>query len=167
MNNTLTRITTPIRKQAGADRPRMIISPAPSTATRTTWSREAGDFSAATRGNLPLVWGHDYKQMPIGQGDPGLARRRRQHPRGMELAGKRSARGPRQKRLEPRDHYRASIGFHPKDSQRNKEGGYDHHVWELLEVSLCVVPSNREAVRELKALGLWSDRKEPMQSERD
>jgi HK97 family phage prohead protease len=51
----------------------------------------------------------------------------------------------------------ASIGFLPRRSTRNHEGGVDHHAWELLEVSLCPVPANPSAVRTLKSLGLWND----------
>ena len=144
----------------------MIISNGSSTATRTPCSPEAATSRRPERGNLPLVWGHDYKQIPIGRVTQVWTRRRRQHPRGMDMAGERSARRPRQKRVGPGHHHqRLASGSIPKDSVRNKDGGFDHRAWELLEVSLCVVPSNREAVRELKALGLWPDRKAPMHAE--
>ena len=51
----------------------------------------------------------------------------------------------------------ASIGFLPKDSRPNKSGGWHFSEWELLEVSLCAVPSNRSAVAQLKSLGLWGE----------
>jgi hypothetical protein len=48
----------------------------------------------------------------------------------------------------------ASIGFISKERKRNDFGGADHLRWELLEVSLCPVGANPEAVRTLKGLGL-------------
>ena len=65
--NTLMRITAPIRKQAGADQPRMMISNGSFDRDKDHVNPRGGDFSALTRGNLPLVWGHDYKEIPIGK----------------------------------------------------------------------------------------------------
>lgn len=49
----------------------------------------------------------------------------------------------------------ASIGFLPTETRPNSSGGQDYTRWQLIEVSLCCVPCNPEAVRHLKALGLW------------
>ena len=47
----------------------------------------------------------------------------------------------------------SSIGFKPLTYQKNGLGN-DIETWELLELSLCAIPMNPEAVRSLKALGL-------------
>ena len=47
----------------------------------------------------------------------------------------------------------SSIGFKPLTYQKNGMGN-DIQTWELLELSLCAIPMNPEAVRSLKALGL-------------
>ena len=45
----------------------MIISNGSLDRDKTTCSREAATFRRPTRGNLPLVWGHDYQEIPIGR----------------------------------------------------------------------------------------------------
>ena len=52
-----------------------------------------------------------------------------------------------------------SIGFRPTKMEPNAEGGVDHLAWELLELSVCPIPANPEAVRTLKALGLMDVQK--------
>ncbi len=47
----------------------------------------------------------------------------------------------------------SSIGFKPLTYIKNGTGN-DIETWELLELSLCAIPMNPEAVRSLKALGL-------------
>ena len=47
----------------------------------------------------------------------------------------------------------SSIGFKPLTFLKNGTGN-DISTWELLELSLCAIPMNPEAVRSLKALGL-------------
>lgn len=54
-----------------------------------------------------------------------------------------------------------SIGFRPTKMEPNAEGGVDHLAWELLELSVCPIPANPEAVRTLKTLGLMDDPAEP------
>jgi hypothetical protein len=41
----------------------------------------------------------------------------------------------------------ASIGFIPKESKPNDAGGLDFLRWELLEISLCPIPENANALR--------------------
>jgi len=45
----------------------------------------------------------------------------------------------------------SSIGFRPKQVTPNG-AGLDHEKWELLELSLCAIPMNPEAVRAIKGL---------------
>ena len=52
-----------------------------------------------------------------------------------------------------------SIGFKPITSLKNGTGN-DIEKWELLELSLCAIPMNPEAVRSLKALGLIDEHAE-------
>jgi HK97 family phage prohead protease len=49
----------------------------------------------------------------------------------------------------------ASIGFRPLADQANELGGVNFTRAELLEISLCAVPCNQHAVRELTNLRLW------------
>lgn len=49
----------------------------------------------------------------------------------------------------------SSIGFKPLVSTKNGVGS-DIEKWEMLELSLCAIPMNPEAVRSLKALGLMN-----------
>jgi len=53
----------------------------------------------------------------------------------------------------------SSIGFKPTVSMKNGTGS-DIEKWELLELSLCAIPMNPEAVRSLKAMGLIDERAE-------
>jgi hypothetical protein len=53
----------------------------------------------------------------------------------------------------------SSIGFKPTISMKNGTGS-DIEKWELLELSLCAIPMNPEAVRSLKAMGLIDERAE-------
>ncbi len=110
------------------------------------------DLTNAKR-NLPLLWGHDYKSLPVGtvtavdiardglrarwrwlKDDPFADRVKNAWEQGIVRA--------------------ASIGFKPRKSVPNEFGGYDHLEWELLEVSLCPIGANPAAVRLLKGLGL-------------
>lgn len=49
----------------------------------------------------------------------------------------------------------ASIGFMPRAWTDMPGGGRRYTEWELAEWSIVNVPSNRQAVRTLKSLGLW------------
>lgn len=51
----------------------------------------------------------------------------------------------------------ASISFLPREWEPIESGGVRFTSWELTEWSLCAVPSNRDAVRTLRSLGLWED----------
>jgi HK97 family phage prohead protease len=51
----------------------------------------------------------------------------------------------------------ASIGFRPIEREPNKSGGWIYRKWSLLEWSLCAIPSNPFATRQLKQLGLLED----------
>ena len=50
----------------------------------------------------------------------------------------------------------SSIGFQSVQATPNGKG-FDHERWELIELSLCAVPMNPEAVRTLKNLGLMDE----------
>lgn len=106
--------------------------------------------------NPVLLWAHDYRSLPIGtvrsltsnkgvgvkarfkflDGDPFADRVKNAWEQGAVRA--------------------ASIGFRPK-TWDTTETGFDVTGWELLEVSLCPVPANAEAVRMLKSLGVIAD----------
>ena len=109
---------------------------------------EGIDLRNAQR-NLPLLWSHDYSALPIGtvtgvevqpsvgisaswkwlEGDQFAARVKNAWDQGVVRA--------------------ASIGFLSKSNTPNTYGGVDHQSWELLEVSLCAVGANPQAVRQL------------------
>ena len=50
-----------------------------------------------------------------------------------------------------------SIGFRPITRTPYNLGGVDHETFELLELSLCPIPVNPEAVRALKSVGLTDE----------
>lgn len=103
--------------------------------------------------NPVLMWAHDYSAIPIGtvqaltaidgqsikarfkflENDPFADRVQNAWNQGAVRA--------------------ASLGFRPK-TWVESDTGYDITGWELLEVSLCPIPANAEAVRALKALGV-------------
>ncbi len=106
--------------------------------------------------NPVLCWGHQHHEVPIGtvtrldvsgngvdmtwrwlENDPLADRVRNAWTQGVVRA--------------------ASIGFMPIESAPNGLGGRDHIRWELTEVSLVAIPSNRNAVKTLKALGLYEE----------
>lgn len=117
---------------------------------------EGGDFSNFMKAPV-LMWahgGHDgYSSVPIGsvasldvipgqgikaefsflKGDPFADRIKNAWEQGVVRA--------------------SSIGFAPREVEYNGVG-HDIMKWELLELSLCAIPMNPEAVRSLKALGL-------------
>ena len=103
--------------------------------------------------NSPLLWAHNYKDIPIGtvtsvdvredgirawwrwlENDSWADRVKNAWRQGVVRA--------------------ASIGFSPKRSVPNDFGGHDILSWDLLEASLVPIGANPEAVRTLKALGL-------------
>jgi HK97 family phage prohead protease len=47
-----------------------------------------------------------------------------------------------------------SVGFKPREYEKNRFGGLDFTDWELLEFSVVPIPANPGAVRGLKSLGL-------------
>lgn len=117
---------------------------------------EGGDFRNFLH-NPVLCWAHQREELPVGtvtgvsadssgirmqwrwlENDPFADRVRNAYEQGVVRA--------------------ASIGFLPRQSQRNEFGGEDHRAWELCEISLVPVPANPQAVRTLKSLGLWDDR---------
>ena len=67
MNTTLQRITTPMRKADRRRPPRHDDHQRRLDRDHDHVHPNGGDFSALKRGNLPLVWGHDYKEIPIGR----------------------------------------------------------------------------------------------------
>jgi HK97 family phage prohead protease len=103
--------------------------------------------------NPVLLWAHDYKSLPIGTvrsltANKGIGVKARfKFLDGDDFAA-------RVKNAWEQGAVRAaSIGFKPK-TWDTTETGYDITGWELLEVSLCPVPANADAVRALKSLGI-------------
>jgi HK97 family phage prohead protease len=108
------------------------------------------------RMNPVVLWAHDYNQLP-------LAKALSVNIEGPTLVAT----------AEFADHLMAdtvlrmidggflratSVGFKPKKAVQNvARGGYDFIEQELLEFSVVPVPANPEAVRHLKAEGLWRD----------
>jgi HK97 family phage prohead protease len=118
---------------------------------------EGGRFANFLK-NPVLMWSHGYQDIPIGtvtqldvtagkdiraawrwlRDDPFADRVRNAWDQGI-------VRG-------------SSIGYRPLASKPNSTGGLDIEDWELLELSLCAIPMNPEAVRTLKGLGLLDAR---------
>lgn len=138
---------------AKADEPSMMIS---TTAVDREGDRllaEGADFTAYRR-NPVLLWAHDIRSLPIGTVTaldvvPGQGIRARwRWLEGDEFADRvRNAWSQGVVRA-------ASVGFLPRQAQPNEYRGQDYTAWEALEISLCPVPANQDAVRTLKGLGL-------------
>jgi HK97 family phage prohead protease len=142
-------------REASADEPVMTISTAAPDREGDRVLPDGGDL-AAYRRNPVVLWAHDRHSLPIGaatglevlpqqglrmkfrwlEGDSFSDRVRNAWSQGIIRA--------------------ASIGFVPRQYVRNVFGGVDHTEWELLEVSLCPVPANPQAVRALESLRLFS-----------
>jgi HK97 family phage prohead protease len=112
----------------------------------------AGADLDAFRRNPVLLWAHSLADPPIGtvtglEIQPGRGLRARwRWAEGDAVAD-------RIRNLWDQGILRsASIGFLPVESVPNEFGGRDFLRWELAELSLCSVPANREAVRQLKQL---------------
>lgn len=164
MNATFDRIQTQhasavVNKQATReDAPEMTVSNFTLDRDGDRINPHGADLSAF-RKNGPLLWGHKYDLLPIGkvthvwvdandnlrakwrwlENDEFAARVKNAWAQGVVSA--------------------ASIGFLPLTKSVNKFGGQDHHTWQLLEISLCSVPSNPDATRALKSLGLLDVRR--------
>lgn len=139
---------------ARGDEPQITISTVALDRDRDEVQPEGGDFSAYLR-NPVVLFGHDRSGLPVGstttlevvpgrgirarwrwlEGDPFADRVRNAFEQGALRA--------------------ASIGFLPKASEPNGNGGRRFTKWELLEWSLVPLPANADAVRTLKALDLW------------
>lgn len=63
----LKHVTAAVTRKTGTDYPGMIISNGSLDRDKDHVNPRGGDFSALERGNLPLVWGHDYGEIPIGR----------------------------------------------------------------------------------------------------
>jgi hypothetical protein len=148
--------TTVATPQAKGDEPSITISTIALDRDRDEVVPEGGDFNAY-RKNPVVLFGHDRSSLPVGsttglevlpgrgikarwlwlEGDAFAARVRNAFEQGMLRA--------------------ASIGFLPKHSEPNGQGGRRFSAWELIEWSLVPLPANADAVRNLKSLGLWLD----------
>ncbi|MDR4469108.1 MAG: HK97 family phage prohead protease [Nitrospira sp.] len=149
-----TRAATTVETQGAT--PSMIVSTATVDRDGDRVMPEGADFKNFLR-NPVLCWSHAHSDIPIGsvthlaadaigikiywkwlQNDPLANRVRNAWEQGVVRA--------------------ASIGFLPRRAVRNEYGGQDHREWELIEISLCAIPANPQAVRTLKSLGLWDER---------
>jgi HK97 family phage prohead protease len=114
------------------------------------------DLSAFSR-NGPLLWAHRHSDLPIGRvtavwvdANDNLRAKWRWLENDEFASRVRNA-------WDQNVVNAASIGFLPVTKSVNSFGGFDYHTWQLLEISLCSVPSNPAAVRTLKSLGLYDD----------
>jgi HK97 family phage prohead protease len=150
---TLATVTSPA---ATGDEPTITITTVALDRALDEVVPEGGDFAAYLR-NPVVLYGHDHNGLPVGattqldvtpgrgirarwrwlEGDPVADRVRNAFEQGMLRA--------------------ASIGFVPREGERNGRGGPRFLKWELVEWSLCAVPANPEAVRVLRSLDLWPD----------
>ena len=148
---TLATVTS---ESASGDEPSMTITTVALDRARDEVVPEGGDFAAYLK-NPVVLFGHDHHGLPVGtttqldvtpgrgirarwrwlEGDPFADRVRNAFEQGMLRA--------------------ASIGFLPRESERNGQGGQRFTDWELLEWSLVAIPANPDAVRVLRSLDLW------------
>jgi HK97 family phage prohead protease len=107
--------------------------------------------------NPVVLFGHDYKSLPVGAATNIDVNPDAIHASWRWLEG--DAFADRVKNAFNQGILRAaSVGFRPL-SQEPRAGskGVNYKQWELLEFSLVPVPANPEAVRMLKSYGLWSE----------
>ena len=104
-----------------------------------------------------LLWSHNYHEIPIGSvtrlsrdGHDAL------HAQWRWLSGD-SFVDRIKNAWQQRVIGASSIGFRPIEVKANQEGGFDVLKSELLEISLCAVGANQDAVRTLKSLGLLDE----------
>ena len=154
MKKRMTTVTA--TADAKPDVPEMVVSTADLDRDSDRLLPEGADL-AAFRRNPALIWGHDYRELPIGtvewiDVEPGRGLRARWR----WLEGDNHA--SRVRNAWNQGVVRAaSVGFIPKKSAPNDFGGHDITAWELLEVSLVAIPANPHAIRILKDLGLLED----------
>lgn len=109
-----------------------------------------GDFSNFLK-NPVLVWAHDYKTLPVGrvtsiEVQPDAIKATWDWLKNDEFADR------VKNAWDQGVISAASIGFIPTESTPNSVGGNDITAWEMLELTLCVVPMNPTAVRAMKSL---------------
>jgi HK97 family phage prohead protease len=147
---TFTTATTALAK---GDEPEILISTTALDRDRHEVVPEGADLTAYRR-NPAVLFGHDMHALPVCSTTwleiiPGRGIRARwRWLEGDDFANRvRNA-------FEQGVLRAASIGFLPTSSEPNGKGGRRFTAWELTEWSLVPVPSNPEAVRALKGLGL-------------
>jgi hypothetical protein len=106
------------------------------------------------RNPLPVLYGHDDKDLPVGQTtfitrQPGKTIAEWQWLENDERADK--VRNAFEQQM-----LGASIGFVVEDSRPNDVGGLDIRSAVAHEFSLVVVPANGDCVKALTSMGLWS-----------
>ena len=147
---TFTTATTAL---ATGNEPEMLISTNALDRDHDEVVPEGVDLTAYRR-NPVVLFGHDMRSLPVGSTTsievlPGRGLKAKWRWLDIDDFAVRVRRAFEQGVLRA-----ASIGFLPTASEPNGQGGRRFTAWELTEWSLVPVPSNREAVRALKSLGL-------------
>lgn len=137
----------------GSDVPRMTISTNASDREGDRVIPEGGDFKNFLK-NPVLCWVHDYKHIPIGR----VTSIEVQPGKGVDATWswlENDEFADRIKNAYDQGCINASsIGFIPTESAPNGKG-HDITKWEMLELTLCPIPMNPEAVRAMKSLGVF------------
>jgi hypothetical protein len=109
---------------------------------------------------LPVLFGHDYYQLPVGVSGRALIARGPHVTRARWnwIAG--DAQADAVKNAFEQGALSASVGMHVGAAEPNDVGGYDITSAEVVEFSLVSVPANQDCVRLLKQLG-WTARAKP------
>lgn len=148
-------------KQGDSDASMMVSTIAPDRVGDCVDPRgmDASDFLK----NPALMWSHQYDKLPIG----AVVSLEVQPGKGIRAAWKwlvGDEFSDRVRRAWDAGCLRgASIGFGPIRQTPNASGGFDITAWRLYEISLCPLPMNPQAVRQLKAFGLFgSDGSAPL-----
>jgi HK97 family phage prohead protease len=138
----------PVRAKDTGDLPEMTISTRSLDRDGDRVMPEGADLGHFQR-NPVLLWAHRHADPPIGRVTQITREADGLRARWVWAEGDSFA--DRIRRLWDGGFiHAASIGFRPIESESNKEGGRNFTRWELLELSLCNVPANAEAVRGLK-----------------
>jgi HK97 family phage prohead protease len=142
----LDTVTASVPGGPGATEAEMVVSTPGRDRMGDRVMLEGADLTRFRR-NPVLLWGHEANFLPIGT----VTQLTVEPARGLRarwrcLVG--DAFADRVKNAWEQGIVRAaSIGFMPIEGSPNKLGGYDHRMWELLEISLVPIPANAEATR--------------------
>lgn len=146
------RLTAPSVTTRGGGVPSIVISTEGLDSEHDV-IRQAG---LTFRERVPLLFGHDYHELPVGQVTEITRQPGRTVAAWRWLDG--DERAARVRNAFEQGVLSASVGLLVEQAAPNAHGGYDIQRATCVEVSLVPVPANAECARRLRQLGLqWKE----------